>query len=122
MGGGGGRVDHLFGIRSMCERKIFPARWIIDTADIFCAEAGAGPLFTRRLEENALVSVLPLGEGPWKALSQGLRWPLDEVSWDRGFIGVSNVAPGGEFTLNITRGRFMIIVPRGGGEGVVCPR
>ena len=120
-GGGGGRVDHLFGIRSMCERKVFPARWILDTADVFCVEAGKGFAlpFTRHLEKNALVSVLPLGEGPWRASSRGLKWPLDNVIWDRGFIGVSNAAPDGEFLLNAEQGRFMGIIPRNSEERVL---
>jgi thiamine pyrophosphokinase len=124
VGGGGGRVDHLFGIRSMCERGIFPTRWILDTADIYCvqapvaeeryalasAKADTGGLSVRP-GRSALVSVFPLGNGPWKVLSRGLQWPLDDLKWDRGFTGLSNTAPDGEFFLNVRQGRFMVIVP-----------
>jgi thiamine pyrophosphokinase len=126
IGGGGGRVDHLFGIRSMCEREIFPARWILDTADIYCvqaaeerdaaasaqanAKADTGELSVR-LNRNALVSVFPLGDGPWKVTSRGLQWPLDDLKWNRGFTGLSNAAPDGELSLRVTRGRFMVVVP-----------
>ncbi|GHT62914.1 hypothetical protein FACS1894109_21750 [Spirochaetia bacterium] len=41
----------------------------------------------------------------------GLKWPLDGVSWDRGFAGVSNVALEGNFSIWAERGRFMVIVP-----------
>ncbi|MCL2880750.1 MAG: thiamine diphosphokinase [Treponema sp.] len=118
IGGGGGRVDHLFGIRSLCEREIFPARWILDSADIFCVQADTGhnAPFPLRTDANAVVSILPLADGPWKASSRGLRWPLDAVQWNRGFIGVSNVTPGGEFSLEISQGRFMIIIPFGTSE------
>ena len=115
-GGGGGRVDHLFGIRSMLERDAFPARWILDSADIYCVDAAGrenGAALAVRLSANALVSVFPLGAGPWKASSAGLRWALDDLKWDRGFFGLSNMALGGEFTITVQRGRFMVVVPRG---------
>jgi len=120
VGGGGGRVDHLFGIRSLCEREFFPARWILDSADIYCMQgpcretAGRGAAHASldlSLSGNALVSVLPLGEGPWKILSSGLKWPLDGLTWDRGFAGLSNEALTGDVTLHITQGRFMVIIP-----------
>ena len=109
IGGGGGRVDHLFGIRSMCEREEFPRRWILHNADIYCVQAEE--LLTLRLRTGAVVSVFPLADGPWKAQSQGLKWPLDGLQWNRGFIGVSNTAVDGELALHIQQGRFMVIAP-----------
>lgn len=113
VGGGGGRIDHLFGIRSLCEREAFPERWITDTADIHCAQADEGQDAALILHQrkSALVSVLPLADGPWKILSRGLKWPLDEVKWDKGFTGLSNEALDGEVSLTIKQGRFMVIVP-----------
>jgi thiamine pyrophosphokinase len=122
IGGGGGRIDHLFGIRSLLEREIFPKRWILDTADIYCfEEAGLSANFqagknydalTLRIESGSAVSVFPLGGGPWQALSWGLKWPLDKVHWNRGFIGLSNMAETGEFSILAKQGRFMVIIPR----------
>jgi len=120
IGGGGGRLDHLFGIRSLFERDIFPRRWITDTADIRCIEAGSkeqgaekrgGSFVCEVLEKEAVVSVFPLGAGPWEAKSSGLKWPLDGVSWNRGFFGLSNVAVNGEFSIDVKLGRFMVILP-----------
>jgi len=130
IGGSGGRIDHLFGIHSMCEREHFPARWITDTADIYCVEAclteeqqlvspglnanagtGSASILNLQLGENALVSVFPLGSGPWKVLSKGLKWKLDDQKWERGFIGLSNTTLDKEVSLNIKQGRFMVIVP-----------
>jgi thiamine pyrophosphokinase len=108
IGGAGGRLDHLFGIRSLLEREIFPKRWILDTADVYCIEGGGLSLC---LESGALVSVFPLAGGPWQALSRGLKWPLDNVVWDRGFPGLSNVAQAGEFSIQAKQGRFMVIIP-----------
>jgi len=111
IGGGGGRIDHLFAVRSLFEREIFPRRWITDKADIFCIEADtAHNEISRRLGEDPGVSVFPLGSGPWKAESKGLKWPLDDLSWNRGFFGLSNVAVDGEFSIKAESGRFMVIL------------
>jgi thiamine pyrophosphokinase len=116
IGGGGGRVDHLFGIHSLFERAVFPRRWITDSADIFCIDADADAdsahnEVSRRLALNACVSVFPIGSGPWKAESKGLKWPLAGLPWDRGFFGLSNVAVDGDFSITAQAGRFMVIMP-----------
>ena len=118
MGGGGGRLDHLFGIRDLLERKRFPCRWITAAEDIRCIEAGNtaddaanyGSL-TKAVEPGTLVSVFPLGTEPWKAGSRGLKWPLDNVPWARGMFGLSNVAVEEEITVSARQGRFMLIFP-----------
>jgi len=109
IGGGGGRIDHLFGIRSLFERDIFPRRWITDTADIHCICKESG--ISCCPERGAVVSVFPLGGGPWEAKSKGLKWQLDGLSWDRGFFGLSNIAEEGRFSINAEQGRFMVILP-----------
>jgi len=120
IGGGGGRLDHLFGIRSLFERDIFPRRWITGAEDVRCIEAmnkeqrtefGVGSYISEVLEEGAVVSVFPLGDGPWEAKSSGLKWPLDGVKWNRGFFGLSNVAVNGGFSIDAKLGRFMVILP-----------
>lgn len=128
LGGGGGRTDHLFAIRSLFERARFPCRWITGAEDIRCLAARpdggispGGPAAGRAaaapaelalgLEKDALLSVFPLGNGPWKAVSRGLAWPLDRLRWDRGFFGLSNVAESGELLIRAERGRFMVIIP-----------
>jgi thiamine pyrophosphokinase len=111
-GGGGGRIDHLFAIRSLFERDRFPSRWISSAEDIYCVQA-PGKL---ELETGAggLVSVFPLCSGPWQASGGGLKWPLDGLLWNRGFFGVSNEAPEGRFFVRAVQGRFMVIVPFNG--------
>ncbi|MDR0441906.1 MAG: thiamine diphosphokinase [Treponema sp.] len=111
IGGGGGRLDHLFGIRSLFERDVFPRRWITDTADIRCVDAASGDRLSLALEKGALVSVFPLGAGPWKAKSSGLKWRLDDLKWNRGFFGLSNVVVDGYFSIAAEQGRFMVILP-----------
>jgi thiamine pyrophosphokinase len=113
IGGGGGRIDHLFGIRSLFEREHFPRRWVTDAENIFCIDADtAHNELSCRLEVNACVSVFPFGLGPWEAVSGGLKWPLAGLHWDRGFFGLSNEAAEGEFSIKVIAGRFMVITPQ----------
>ncbi|MCL1993095.1 MAG: thiamine diphosphokinase [Spirochaetes bacterium] len=147
IGGGGGRIDHLFGIRSLFEREVFPRRWVTAGEDIFCIEGSEGATGCQRetvservkwaegremgdgckvgkseTEEAAgrsrlslktapgdIISVFPLGGGVWKAASKGLKWPLDGLSWNRGFFGLSNVALEENISITAAAGRFMVI-------------
>jgi len=121
IGGGGGRIDHLFGIRSMFEREIFPSRWITDNADMLCIKADNRELepsvqraensFFYSIEKGSVVSVFPLGNSPWEAESTGLKWPLAGLPWERGFFGLSNIAVDGKFSIEVKKGRFMVILP-----------
>ena len=121
IGGGGGRIDHLFGIRSLFERDVFPCRWVTDAADIRCIDSGAAQReLSLRPEVGALVSVFPLGSGPWKAHSEGLKWPLDGLSWNRGFFGLSNEVAQGPFSIRAEAGRFMVIIPFPPGQEGQC--
>jgi thiamine pyrophosphokinase len=111
IGGGGGRIDHLFGIRCLFERDFFPRRWITGAEDIFCVDAAVCGSFSGSIGRGSVVSVFPLGEGPWKAGSNGLKWPLDDVCWSRGFFGLSNAAVDDNFSITAEAGRFMVILP-----------
>jgi thiamine pyrophosphokinase len=111
-GGGGGRIAHLFGIRDLFERDRFPHRWITANEDIYCIDGainGISAVLKLMPGKGNLVSVFPLGSGPWKAESRGLKWPLDNVHWERGLYGLSNVALEPKFTINAIQGRFIII-------------
>jgi thiamine pyrophosphokinase len=107
LGGGGGRMDHLLGIRSLFEREPFPRRWITAQEDVHAVEA-PGELTLETLP-GGTVSVFPLGPGPWEAESRGLKWALGGLAWNRGFIGVSNVAESGIFGVKALEGRFMVM-------------
>ena len=124
VGGGGGRLDHLLALRSLFEREKYPQRWVTDSNDIRCLDsveeypladknpAGKKPAeLTLEFPPDNLISVFPLGAGPWKAESQGLKWPLDNVAWDRGSFGISNKTTDNTFTVKAIKGRFMVIMP-----------
>jgi thiamine pyrophosphokinase len=109
IGGGGGRMDHLFAIRSLFERDPFPFRWITAGEDIYCLQ-GPGKL-ALSVRAGGPLSVFPLGNGPWDAESGGLKWPLEGLSWNRGFFGLSNEAETGDFFIRAAAGRFLVIIP-----------
>jgi thiamine pyrophosphokinase len=113
LGGGGGRLDHLLALRSLFERDPCPARWITAVEDLRCLRAPVE--FSLSLRPGGLVSVFPLGDGPWELESTGLKWPLAGLPWDRGFFGLSNVAEQGVFTLRVRRGRFLVVAPLASG-------
>jgi thiamine pyrophosphokinase len=107
VGGGGGRLDHLLGIRALFERERSPNRWVTPAEDVRLVE----DCLNAAVKPGGIVSVFPLGTGPWAAESQGLRWPLAGLSWNRGFVGASNVAEEGGFFIQVKAGRFMVILP-----------
>ena len=107
-GGGGGRTDHLLAVRSLFERNDPPARWFTAKEEIRCLDNGS-PL-KAEAPPGSQLSVFPLGPGPWKAESSGLKWPLDGLVWDRGSFGLSNLAENGPFEIRSIRGRFLVIL------------
>ncbi|MFA6507057.1 MAG: thiamine diphosphokinase, partial [Treponemataceae bacterium] len=62
---------------------------------------------------GALVSLFPVGVGPWAATSIALRWPLDGLEWTRGSIGISNVIQSPECHIEVSAGRFLVVLPLG---------
>jgi len=108
-GGGGGRIDHLFAIRDLFEREECPDRWFPGKEEVRCLKAGE--FLNKTLPEASLVSVFPVGEGPWQAESSGLKWPLAGLAWKKGNFGLSNVASGGSFEIRSVRGRFLVVMP-----------
>jgi thiamine pyrophosphokinase len=117
LGGGGGRMDHLLAIQTLFEREKSPDRWITAGEDVRLVREGLslsiGPEPPGALPPGRLVSVFPLGTGPWEAESRGLKWPLAGLPWKRGFFGLSNLAPGGGFEIRALGGFFLVIMPFG---------
>ena len=111
IGGGGGRLDQLLGIRSLFERDDPPERWLTSADDIRCIGAASSELAVSGNDPLFPVSVFPLGCGPWEAESTGLKWPLAGLPWARDFIAISNVAPTGTFTIKAKQGRFLVMRP-----------
>lgn len=109
VGGGGGRLDHVLAVRALFEREPCPSRWITGGEDLLRVDS-PGEL-RRDGPPGSLVSVFPLGTGPWEAESAGLKWPLAGLPWDRGFFALSNVAEDGFFAVRARRGCFLVVLP-----------
>jgi thiamine pyrophosphokinase len=106
-GGGGGRLDHLLALRSLLERPEGPDEWITDTGRVVrFADA------TRfSVPAGSTVSVFPLAGGAAGMHSEGLKWPLDGLTWDNAHFGVSNVAEGGDFLVIPGSQPLFVVLP-----------
>jgi len=112
VGGGGGRLDHILALAALFERVVPPKRWITAAEEIrmMDVECGTGRL-ELAIEPATLVSIFPIGTGPWKISSFGLKWPLQKAHWDRGLFGISNTTEMDCVSINAHMGRFLVILP-----------
>jgi len=106
-GGGGGRLDHLLALRALLERPSGPDEWLC-----------SGERIVRLVEPRrfsvpaeAIVSVFPLAGGATGMHSEGLKWPLDGLSWDQSQFGVSNVATTGDLFIDPGQRPLFIVLP-----------
>jgi len=107
-GGGGGRTDHLLAIRALFERERAPDRWF--TAGEEIRRLKEGQTLSMDAPGGGMVSIFPLGRGPWQAESSGLRWPLNGVAWESGCFSLSNVAEKSPFEIKSKKGDFLLIM------------
>jgi thiamine pyrophosphokinase len=107
IGGGGGRIDHLFALYSIFEREKTPDRWIIPGYELRVIKSKT----LMKLPVDYQISLFPLGNGPWKIQSRGFKWPLDNLPWKRGFCSISNLTNDEVQELNPLQGRFLLVVP-----------
>ena len=105
VGGGGGRLDHLMGVLALFERQHRPQRWITDRDEVRVVESAV----EFDAEAGTVVSFFPLGEGPVRMNSEGLRWPLDPLVWHRGDVGISNECMGGRCRVSMQNGRLLMV-------------
>ncbi len=120
VGGGGGRLDHTLAIRALFDRPTAPERWVTKLESVWFLDANHGTgICTIEVAPGALVSLFPVGEGPWRVKSRGLRWPLDNLTWDRGRFGISNVSEGATCGVAVEAGGFLLVTPLG--ASVSCP-
>lgn len=104
LGGGGGRLDHWWSNLRLFAVRPQLTRWL--TASDEAWNLGPGGILE---VPEGLVSVFPLGSGPWKVRSFGLEWPLENVDFGR-WHSLSNVARG-EARVESAEGRFLVIRP-----------
>lgn len=113
IGGGGGRLDHLFALRRLFESETPPSMWISEESLVagIGERFGFGAITLDGLGEEAPVSVFTCGKGPWRAKSSGLFWPIDSLKWASGEFSLSNKVSGSSSSIRAERGSFLVILP-----------
>jgi thiamine pyrophosphokinase len=107
-GGGGGRTDHLLAVYSLFERQKAPDRWFTSGEEI--RRLKQGQTLRADAPTGSGVSVFPLGRGPWRAESAGLKWPVNGVAWEDGGFSLSNVVGEEPFEISSINGDFLVIM------------
>ena len=107
LGGGGGRLDHLLALVSLFHRNPGPSLWITHNAIIrrltadHAIETGKG----------TTVSFFPLGGEPCRMTTTGLKWPLDDLKWGPGDVGLSNETTERTITVTVSSGALLMVRP-----------
>jgi thiamine pyrophosphokinase len=114
IGGGGGRIDHIFALLNLFEREKRPSIWITHRDVILDVEAET----IIDTSPGELVSFFPAGPEPAEMVSEGLKWPLDRLCWTKGTFGISNEAVSGKVKIVMKSGRLIMVRQiKGEGDG-----
>jgi len=105
VGGGGGEMAHFIGILSLFDRIVPPEWWVTDTEVFTCIRASV----TVAGRPGEKVAFFPAGIEPCTMTSNGLRWELDGLVWNRGDIGVSNEFADNTIEVTMQTGRLLMV-------------
>ncbi|MEE8441213.1 MAG: thiamine diphosphokinase, partial [Spirochaetia bacterium] len=105
IGGGGGQMAHFVGILSLFDRSDPPTVWITDSAEFTCITSS----LEIRGQVGEVIGFFPVGCERCEMRTEGLRWPLDSVVWNKGDIGVSNELADTRAKVQMERGRLLMI-------------
>ena len=105
IGGGGGRMDHFLGIVFLFDRDFSPVIWYTHSTRM--------QKITGRIQipsmKGKTVSFFPVGTGQCRMKSEGLKWPLDNLLWSRGDMGLSNIAIDDPFCIEMLEGGLIMV-------------
>jgi len=105
IGGGGGRIDHIFALLYLFYRTSnTPFQWITDKERIVLVKHSV----ICKVPCHSLVSVFPDPRGASNMQSTGLKWPLNDIQLAPGYLGISNYAL--DDTVSITTNQTPVIV------------
>lgn len=100
-------MDHIVAIYSLFFSDNPPAKWITHKEKIFLVKGE----FCANLKIDSLVSFFPVGNQICQMTSHGLKWPLDDLNWKIGDVGISNVASEGKVEISMKSGNLVMMVP-----------
>ncbi len=105
IGGGEGRMDHFLGIVFLFDRDLSPDIWYTNSSR-FIKITGYSEIHSM---EGKLVSFFPLGNIKCKMKSIGLKWPLDNLHWDKGDMSISNLVTKDPFSIEMIHGSLLMV-------------
>ena len=100
-------LDHLLAVYELFHRERCPSWWL--TAGERASVVDGETVIRGAVGET--VSFLPLGAVECRMRSCGLRWPLNEVRWVRGDVGICNELATEEARVSMISGRLLMIRP-----------
>ncbi|MBI9104103.1 MAG: thiamine diphosphokinase [Spirochaetales bacterium] len=111
-GAGGGRMDHFLAVYSLFDRENAPDEWYTAMEHMVLID---GRFRSRKLKDKR-ISLFPLGSSECRMTSLGLKWSLDELVWNKGDFGISNIVDSDELEINMKTGKILMIYDIDGGN------
>ncbi len=107
LGGGGGRMDHFLAIFALFDREQKPDLWLTGKEVFQLIHQD----FLGLGELGEEISFFPTGQGGCRMSSQGLKWPLDGLTWSkgRGDLGISNLLEERAFSIKMEEGALLMV-------------
>ncbi|WP_319561375.1 thiamine diphosphokinase [Marispirochaeta sp.] len=105
IGGGGGRLDHLYALLSLFHRTDPPDHWYTHREHIQLVQGN----MRFRPGKNRRISFFPLGTGECRMKTTGLKWPLDSLQWRVGDFGISNIVIDDEVHIEMKKGKLIMV-------------
>ncbi|MCX8013220.1 MAG: thiamine diphosphokinase, partial [Rectinema sp.] len=110
-GAGGGRLDHLLAVRALFERPHRMDEWHTAKESVYYLAAHSKMHILAPID--TLVSIFPLARGSIHMHSEGLKWPLDGLSWSAGDFGISNRTTKEEVLVQAGPRPILVVLPLG---------
>ena len=105
IGGGAGRMDHFLGIVFLFDRDLSPNLWYTHNTR-FQKITGYSKIHSMK---GNFVSFFPLGNAGCSMKSDGLKWPLNDLHWKKGDMGISNLVTKDPFSVEIIQGSLLMV-------------
>ena len=98
-------MDHFIGILSLFERDDGPDEWYTDRERLITIR----DIFILNNMKGRRISLFPVGREQCTMASEGLKWPLDTLVWNKGDTGISNEINETRMKITMKTGRLIMI-------------